>query len=463
MLSPFKAPEKLVPSPAVAPARAAGRLGVSFGPRFFLLLVVGFVWLGPAWREPRFLMAIPAWYVLLLAAWAWDLSRLPRPGQIEVGRVWTEPLALATSSSVRLEIRNGGRIFLHVVAVDDAAPALCPMPPRLEAAVPRGGEAAVSYSIRPTERGDTRMGDVYLRYQSVLRLAERWALAGVAQAVRVYPHLEQSRRQAMFLIRSRQIQLEKRRKRQRGQGREFETLREYRDGDEMRDVCWTATARRGKPITKVYQVEHSQTVWIVLDSGRLLRARTAGLSKLDHAVNAALALARVAIGAGDLVGLMAYGRAVRQRLAPARGAVQLRAVLERLALLRAEPSEADHAGAAQALLAVQKRRSLIVWLTDLAETAAIPDVIESAAQMAPRHLVLFVAISEPDLYDLAAQRPSGARSMYRYAAAQEMLQRRELLLRTLRQRGVLAVEFRSGLLSTALVNQYLEIKERSLL
>jgi uncharacterized protein (DUF58 family) len=281
--------------------------------------------------------------------------------------------------------------------------------------------------------------------------------------VRVYPNLGEGQRMRIYLIRSRQIELEKRFKRQRGHGREFESLREYRAGDEFRDVSWSATARRGKLITKLYQVERSQTMWLVLDAGRLLRARVGRLNKLDHAVNAALSLAQVALYSGDRVALLAYDRKLQQRVAPGRGMPHLRALIESLAEVHAATAEADHLLATKALLSSQNRRSLVVWLTDFAETAATPEVIECTAAIASRHLVLFGVMAQTELRSLVAARPDTVEEMYRYSAALEIVQRRDLLLRQVRQQGALVLEAAPAGLSTALANQYLEIKERSLL
>jgi uncharacterized protein (DUF58 family) len=279
--------------------------------------------------------------------------------------------------------------------------------------------------------------------------------------VQIYPNLEEARKHSIFLLRSRQIEMEKRHTRIRGIGREFESLREYREGDEYRDICWTAAARRGKLVTRLYQVERSQTVWIVIDSGRLMRARIRDLTKLDYAVNAALSLAQVALYSGDRVGLLAYGRKLQQRVPAARGSAHLRQMMEQLATIHEETSEADHLRTAGLLLTDQKRRSLVVWLTDLAETAMTPEVVEAASQMMTRHLVLFVAIGQPDLNELAAQRPTDKAQMYRIAAAQEMIYRRELMLARLRERGALAMEVSSASLAPALVNSYLEVKARN--
>jgi uncharacterized protein (DUF58 family) len=457
------ATKPILPPPVQARARPHRRFPVAFGPRFFLLLLVGLVWLGPAWWEKRFLYAMAVWDLLVVAAWLADWRQLPKPELLELNRVWTRPAALASRAAVRLELTNRGRVPVRVLAVDDVAPALRRAPPELELHVPAGRTTRAEYTLEPRERGDARLGSVFLRYQSPWRLAERWAAAPLEQTVRIYPNLEEAQRHLMYLIRSRQIELEKRLKRQRGLGREFESLREYRDGDEFRDICWTATARRGKLITRVYQVERSQSVWVVLDTGRLLRAQVDKLAKLDYAVGAALGLAQVALYSGDRVGLLAYGRAPQQLVPPAHGSAHLRTLLERLALVRNESAEADHLRAAETLLRAQTQRALVVWVTDLAETPATPDVIESAMQLAGRHLVLFLVIGHPEMSRLVATRPPDRTALYRYAAAQEVQQRRELLLRQLRQRGALALEVEAARLSTALVNNYLEVKERALL
>jgi uncharacterized protein (DUF58 family) len=454
---------RLVPPNVSATATPHGRVPFGFGPRFFLLFLLGLVWLAPAWREPRFFYAMLAWDVFVIVLWFWDLLRIPHASQISVSRMWSAPAAFETESHVALVLRNMGPRTVHARLVDDAPQSFRAAVPDVEIRSTSGKEGREGYPILPSERGDARFGRVYLHCQSVLRIAERWCTADLAQKVRVYPNLQQAQRAALYLIRSRQVQMERRLRRQRGRGREFESLREFRPGDEYREICWTASARRGHLVTKVNQVERSQTVWIVLDAGRLLRARVAGPSKLDYAVNAALSLAHVASLSGDNVGLLAYGRRIQQRLPPGRGPAHLRLLVECLALVHAEWNEADHLRAAEALLTVQKRRSLVVWLTDLAETPATPEVIEGATQVSHRHLVLFGVISQPELNALGRAVPETVEQMYEHVAAIEMIHLRELLLARLRRQGILALELPPGVLATTVVNRYLDIKERSLL
>jgi len=455
--------ETLIPPAVTARAEKRKRLGVAFGPRFFLLIVVGLIWLGAAFHNPKFYYALAAWDLLALIAWSIDLASLPKSNQITVTRRWTDPAALSVPATIEIVIENSSRKTLVATLTDNVPPQLRPDAPVLRINCPSCGEAVTSYQIAPNQRGDVQLGAVYVRYQSPLRIAERWAVAHVEQKVCVYPNLEEARQQSVYLIRSRQIEMEKRHTRTRGAGRDFESLREYREGDEIRDICWTAAARRGKLVTRVYQIERSQTIWLVIDAGRLMRTRIAGLTKLDLAVNAALSLSEVALGTGDRVGLLAYGRTVQKRLLPYRGSGHLRQLIQQLAYVHNEVAEGDHLQAVSALLSTQKRRSLVVWLTDFPETAMTPEVIDAASEAASRHLVLFVVIGQPDLATLASREPDSVRNMYRTTAAQETLHRREVLLGKLRQRGALAIEVNSAKASLMLVNSYLDIKHRNLL
>ena len=459
-----------IPATATARGSTSGRYRVGFGTRFFVALLIGMVWVVPAAWSPRLIVCMFIWDGLFLLLWLQDLLRLPRAGELEMQRVWHSPPSLGVRSRVSVELHNFGRRAIFARVTDETPRALRREPPVVSLAVPAGGTASAEYEILPAQRGDLPIGKLFVRYQGALRLAERWAVAETSATVRVLPNLEQAKQQTLYLIRTRQVAMERRRRRLRGLGREFESLREYRTGDEFRNISWTATARRSKLITRVFQVERSQTVWIVLDAGRLLReqivrggASSLRLSKLDYAVDAALALAQVAMHSGDRVGLLAYGREIQQNCNAGRGASHLHSIVESLALVHPEPYEADHGRAAHALLTEQHRRSLIVWITDLAETAGTPDVVEYALQMTRRHLVLFAAVGQPDLNERVAQRPESEEEMFRYIAAIEIVQRREILLRRLRQRGVLAMELMPGALAASLVNQYLDIKDRSLI
>ena len=158
-----------------------------------------------------------------------------------------------------------------------------------------------------------------------------------------------------------------RRMRVRGQGREFESLREFVVGDEIRHISWAATARRGKVITRQYTVERSQNIVVLLDTGRLMTARIGKLSKLDHAVNATLSIGYVAAAGGDNVGLVAFSRRVVSYLPPRRGRDQINRLMEALYSLEPQMIEPSYKRAFSFFGANCKRRSLVVILTDLVD------------------------------------------------------------------------------------------------
>lgn len=451
----------IIPAPVEGEAQDFSRFPFSFGYRFFLLLILGMGWLAPAFWDHRFAYAMVAWDVVLILAWVADLVALPKARELGVRRSWLEPLSLSVRSQGKITAINRSKSFLHIHVLDNPPPSLRSSPPELELVVRPGGEAEAEYSIRPRRRGRAIVSQVYLRYEGIFRMAQRWAVANLPQELTIYPNLAEAKRHALYLVRSRQLALEKRFSRVRGAGHAFESLREYQEGDDFSDICWSATARRGKLVTRLYELEKSQTVWIVLDTGRLMRSKVGSLSKLDHAANAALALCQVALFTGDRVGLLAYARHVRQRIPATRGSSQLRQFMETLATTHEDEWEADHLQAAAQLMRDQKRRSLVVWITDLTETAMTPEVIDAASRLLPRHVVLFVVIGQQDLQLAAAQRPENVSGMYQVTAAQEVIHRRELLLARLRERGALAVEAFAGDLAPMLVNSYLSIKQKN--
>jgi uncharacterized protein (DUF58 family) len=490
----------LHPGPVSAVCERRRRLAFALTPRAILLLLAGFVWLLPGFWDWRLAFAMPAWDGLVLLFAIYDGLRLPAATKLTATRSWSNAPALDSETEIELTIENQSRTILDCRLIDDLPPALVSEPETLRlTAFPRI-PASLRYRVEPKERGDWETGWLYVRYRSGLGLMERWARAALTQTVRVYPALRTGEEQQIFLARSRQIDLQLRRAQQRGLGRDFESLREYREGDDLRDICWTATARRGSPITRQYQTERSQPVWMVLDCGRLMRARVAVAlpgesssfvsghdfsrpdtrnarsgalapeaspsarvhSKLDYACTTAVALAQLALYSGDRVGLLAYGHNTQQRLLPGRGAAHMRQLIESLAQVKAEGSEADHLRATAVLNRLQPRRSLILWVTDLAETAMRPEVIDGALQLLRRHVLLFVAMAQPEVESIADARPKDVEQMFRAAAAQEMAGRRELLLARLHEQGALTLDLNPEALTSTVLNQYLTVKERAM-
>jgi uncharacterized protein (DUF58 family) len=494
--------QTLIPAPVKAAARAR-RFGYALTARSLLLLVAGCVLALPGFFRPHWVWAMVAWDALVVLLAMLDAALLPAPTAITVERRFGNSPVLGEATDIEVEITQESNQILEMRLSDALHPALAMMPLTGEVrAFPRDA-VRVKLQCVPNARGDVRLGKIFLRYRGALGLAERWAEADLEQGIRVYPPMERSPEDTqMYLLRIRQIALQKRRLRLRGLGREFESLREYQRGDEVRNIAWPATARRGKLITREFTTERSQQVWIVLDAGRLSRtglAGTAGLAvqahalravwepagvtlplverkfpgianedfrvmitQLDQSTGAAVALAQAVMQAGDKAGLLVYGQKIQQQLLPALGAGHLRQFVDALSQARAEGGEANHLSAAARLKHLQRRRGLILWITELADSARRPEIVDAVLDLARRHLVVLVVLGHPELDGVAARQPANVGEMFVATAASEILERRRAVLARLRSQGVLVVETSPGSVKADAINEYLEVKARGL-
>jgi uncharacterized protein (DUF58 family) len=482
--------QTLIPQPVTAEARYLGRagrvLGFGLSARALLFLAAGLLWAIPAFFHPHRIWIMLAWDGLIALLVVLDGMGLPAPSAIKVTRRFLHSPALGERTEIEYEVVQLSDGIVTVSVTDDLHGALIAIPRTLNVvAYPRDAVRVVLESY-PARRGDFRLGKIYLRYCGALRLVERWAVCDAEQDVRVFPASEQSGDKAAFyLMRARQIELQKRRLRLRGIGREFESLRDYQRGDELRNISWTATARRAKLITRQFTTERSQQVWIVLDAGRLSRTAfelrrerpaAAGeseheaaeklqlsVTQLDQATTAAVMLAQVIGGSGDKFALLSYGRGVQQQLLPGNGPVHLRMMINLLSQVRSESAEANHLQAASRLKNLQRRRGLVIWITEIAESAGRAEVVNAVTELVRRHLVVLVLLEHPELDALAGREPKNAEEMFASTAAQEMLERRRETIAKLRQQGVLVVETTPAQVGASAISKYLEVKAQGLL
>src|SRR6185437_11866979 len=208
--------------------------------------------------------------------------------------------------------------------------------------------------------GKFQFGQIAVRFVSPWRLVWKQARVGEPISVKVYPNMRRAREAELKALGTRSFVAARRKSQWRGEGRDFESLRDYVRGDEMRHISWTATARRGKLVTRQYQMERDQTILIAIDAGRLMTARIEKETKLDSAVHAALALMSAAARAGDNAGLMVFGRKIKTYLPPGRGHEHIEAALEALYSVEPEMIEPSYSRAFEFIAANCKRRSLVI-------------------------------------------------------------------------------------------------------
>ncbi|MGI4852856.1 MAG: DUF58 domain-containing protein [Janthinobacterium lividum] len=470
--------QTLIPEPVTNIAHPVGRrfgrvLGFGLTPRALLLLAAAALLSVPAFLHPGTPWLMFGVDALLLVTCLADAATLPAPERFSVTRRFVHAPEIGRAVEVELSVQQDGGGVSTLRLIDDLHTSIQHGAAPLHAVSYPNDLVGVQYAAVPSQRGDVLLGGAYVRYRSVLGLAERWSVADLQQTVRVYAAGEQASESAsIYLLRARQIEMEKRRLRRIGLGREFETMRDYQPGDEMRNISWTATARHNRLITQQFTTERSQQVWIVIDAGRLSRTayrmeavlgngghdEAHVVTQLDQAASAAGLLARVVGQSGDKLALLTYGRRVQQQLLPGAGHLHLRRVLDALSQVRSEAAEADHLLAATRLRQLQRRRGLVLWVTEMTESVGRPEIVAAVSSLVRRHLVVLVLLQHPELTALAEGAPADARGMYRSTAAQEMLEQRRATLATLRAQGVLVIETTAAGIAADAISQYLEIK-----
>ncbi len=284
----------------------------------------------------------------------------------------------------------------------------------------------------------------------------------------VYPPLVSVRLRASVAEALRRRDVGMKAVRRLGEGRLFESLREWVPGDDLRHIDWKATARRAKVITRQYEAERRQQVLLVLDTGRLMTAEVTGsggkgVSRLDFAVQAALELAYAAAQHDDNVGIMTFADGVQHFVAPERGRAGVRGVMDVLAEVQPKVVEPDYPGAFRYLAARNRKRALTVLFTDVIDRFASDALVANVATLRPRHLPLAVTLRNSELDAAAMQRPATPRDAYRKAAAEELLHAREEALGHMRRAGVLVIDVTPERAAQAVVAKYLDLKRRGTL
>jgi len=462
--------------------------------RSLVLLLLAAVLLAGATYEPLLLYVAAAYLTLVLVLILTDWRISSRPPQFEVARITDQRLSLGAENLVSVHVTHRGKRSTSLLVRDEypvefsadrtimghtdstgingpaepgkAARGLSAASPNPRRIKPR--EATVfQYHVRPPRRGDYRFGDLNLRWRGVLGFIVRQARFPAAAPVKVYPNLLDIRKYELLVRKGQLTEMGLRQTRMLGGGTEFERLREYQLDDDFRRIDWKAMARHGKPITREFEAERSQNIMALLDIGRLMRSPVGdpesgqSLAKVDYAVNAVLMLSYVATLRGDRVGMLAFADQVTHYLAPRSGKGQFYRMLALLYAIKSQPVEADYARAFAYLGAKHKRRSLIVIFSDLASGLAAQSIVTQVAPLWPRHLPLFVAISDPAVVGLAAAKPVDSASVYQRAVAEQLLDERAIIMESLRRRGVLTLDVPAHKLTVSVVNKYLELKARN--
>ena len=398
-------------------------------------------------------LGVFALVALLIAV---DSRRAPGPGRLRISRIHEPILSTGAVNQVRLQVELPGR--RAPVRIRDETPRRCDVSAR-QLVLDAPGE--VTYTVTPRARGGADFGRAVVRVPGPWGLGFRQFTAAQPSHARADADLTQVHVYEALARRGQLEELGVRTMRHRGEGSEFERVREAVPDDPLRSINWAATARTGKLMTSELIPERAQPLVICMDHGRLMGVGAGALTKFDHALNAALLLVHVALRTGDRAGLMAFADSVSAKVTPQPGSAQLRVILDTMAPLLPLEIESDYDSALTQLARWQRRRALVVIFTDVLDPDQATALIRQCALLRRRHLPLVVTVRDPAVDDIATQPVHDGLAAYERAVAAGVLDDRSRALQLIGSSGVDVIDTDARTLSPRLVNRYLEMKRRS--
>lgn len=426
------------------------------------------------WRTPALLLisvvlvvlrpeGSTVWWILLavLVLVVGDWWAAPRAERLEVTRVPTAPTRLGEPTETALRVANPTGRRVTGVLRDAWQPSAGASPNRHPLDLPGGERVRLTTPLLPTRRGDLVTDRVTLRVTGPLGLAARQQALVVPGSVRVTPAFPSRRHLPSRLARLRELD-GRAAIRVRGQGTEFDSLREYVHGDDVRSIDWRASARTRNVVVRTWQPERDRRVVLLLDTSRTSAGRIGDVPRLDSAMDATLLLAALASRAGDRVDFLAGDRIVRARVRPGHRTDALAGIQEAMVGLDSELVEADWRRLVGAVDALGRTRALVVLLTPLEPAAIEHGLLAVVGHLSSRHRVVLASVRDPELARLAADRGS-LPSTYQAAAAEQTIARREQTARLLGALGIDVLDAGADELPVQLADHYLSLKARGLL
>ncbi len=385
-----------------------------------------------------------------------------RGKEIEAKRRSPRHLLRKAAQEIEIVLSNWAD-FPKNIKVRDQTPSGWEAAPVLASMVPARSEVVLRYPVTPPERGVYGFGDLDARVEGPLRLIQRPLRVPAAEEIRVLPCLQTLRYADLIAYRRRARHWGLRQIKWREKGRDFESLREYMEGDDPRHIHWKASARLDRPIVQEFQPEKNQIVMIAVDAGRLMGAVSEGKKKLDHALEASAQLAHAALAGGDQVGFLAFSDQILLFIPPKKTHGQLQVILEGTVSIHSTMVEPRYEEAFLWFLSQVRRRSLVVIFTDLMDELASDNLLDAVALLRPRHLPLCMAIRDSEWDDLMSRPPTNATDVYERSVLQETIRQRRKAIGKLQRKGAIAMDLPPSRLSSNAMEHYLDVKRRGLL
>jgi uncharacterized protein (DUF58 family) len=318
----------------------------------------------------------------------------------------------------------------------------------------------LAWRLEPLRRGTATVEQAWIRIRSPFGLWHSLVRAPLEREIPVLPDLLLVRATALRFFSEREFRAGLKIERYRGDGTEFESLKEFTVGDDQRAIDWKASARHRRLLARQFRAERNHQVVLTVDTGRAMSETLGGIPKLDHALNSALVLAYVCLASGDRVGLFTFDARIGPGLAPVGGVSSMSALIRFASAVEYSGDETNFTLGLTTLSQRLRKRSLVVLLTDFEDTMTAELMLENLDRIGRRHVVVFVSIRDPLLRQATARQPSNLFELNRAVVAGGFLSDREIVHRRLQRMGIFPLDVEPERIGPDLINRYLEIKRR---
>ncbi len=379
---------------------------------------------------------------------------------LHVQRTWQERFNLGETNKIKLKVENLSNQPFHFILYEGFPIEMQERSRSFGGMLAAGGERTFDYTFTPKSRGEFSFGDISVRIRSVFFLVSRRVEISASGKFHVYPSVLQMKKYELLVFHQQKVNSGIKKIRRLGNNSEFEQIKNYIQGDDLRTVNWKATSRKNELMVNQYQEEKSQSVYCIIDKSRNMEMDFDGLSFLDYSINASLVLSNIAIRKGDKAGLITYSDKIGTVIPAERSAGQMRRMIEALYNQRTRFKEASYDLLYQSIRRSVRSRSLIVLFTNFESEFTLKRALPILRQINQKHVLVVVMFENKELQDLAFGEAESLLEVYQSTVAERMISYKSMLAQTLRQNGIHTVLTLPEDLSVNTINKYLELKAK---
>lgn len=374
-----------------------------------------------------------------------------------------EKLSNGDENPVQVRIESGYAFPIQAKVIDEIPFQLQVRDFSIVRNIASGANDTFEYTLRPVERGEYHFGNLNIYVSSPVRLISRRFTFDKGQMVPTYPSFIQLRKYDLMAFSNKLFQYGLKKIRRIGHTMEFEQIKEYVAGDDIRTLNWKATAKKNQLMVNQFQDERSQSVYMVIDKGRVMKMPFNGLSLLDYAINSTLVLANVILKKGDKAGMFTFSKKVENRVAAEKRSSQMERVLETLYNINTDFFESDYGRLYADVRKNVTQRSLILLYTNFETLDGLKRQLPYLKGIAKSHLLVIVFFENTELEDLINKKAGNIQDIYDQVVAEKFAFEKRLIVQELRKYGIYSVLTKPENLTIDSINKYLEIKARGIL